>query len=53
MRTKNPIIGYGLNYAHASTGGKQEPKTYSDTLSGPEKKQRLAAMAIEVNSPEA
>ena len=48
VRTRNPPIRYGLTYTHASVTGIQEPRGYSEAVSGPEKEQWLAAMALEV-----
>ena len=53
VRTRNPPIRYGLAYTHASETGIQEPRGYSGAVSGPEKEQWLAAMALEVKSLEA
>ena len=52
VRTRNPPIRYGLAYTHASVAGIQEPRGYSEAVSGPEKEQWLAAMALEVKSLE-
>ena len=53
VRTRNPPIRYGLAYTHASVIGKQEPRGYSVAVSGPEKDQWLASMALKVKSLEA
>ena len=37
VRTRNPPIRYGLAYTHASVAPIQEPRGYSDAVSGPEK----------------
>ena len=48
-RTRNPPIRYGLAYTHASVIA-QEPRSYLEAVSGPEREQWLAAMALEVQS---
>ena len=53
VRTRNPPIRYGLAYSNASVTGNQDLKSYSEAVSGPEKEQWLAAMALEVKSLEA
>ena len=53
VRTRNPPIRYGLTYTHASVTGIHAPVGYSEAVSGPEKEQWLAAMALEVKSLEA
>ena len=53
VRIRNSPFRYGLAYTHASVTGSQEPRGYSEAVSGPEKEQWLAAMALEVKSQEA
>ena len=53
VRTRNPPFGYGLPDTDASVTGNQEPMGYSEAVSGPEKEQWLAAMALEVKSQDA
>ena len=37
VRTRNPPIRYGLAYTHASVAPIQEPRGYSEAVSGPKK----------------
>ena len=53
VRTRKPPIRYGLAYTHASVTRIQEPRGYSEAVSGSEKEQWLAAMALEVKTLEA
>ena len=52
VRTRNPPIRYGLAYTHASVTRIQEPRVYSESVSGPKKEQWLAVMALEAKSLE-
>ena len=52
VRIRNPPIRYGLAYDNASVTEIQEPRGYSEEVSGPEKEQWLDIMVLEAKSSE-